>query len=158
MPRGHACKAQSSGWCCYTPTHAVCAVWSQIMDAIYEKDPNGATLAFADMMKKQIVMPAHMMDDGEHKGKTGRNLFAVSTNCKQCTSCNSPAIMSCLVQCMRSLHSKCIQAAAALVASLLPVRCRFVASFLQGPCCAAWCKFLQCLWRCYVHAGFLFCC
>lgn len=50
----------------------------QIMDAIYEKDPNGATLAFADMMKKQIVMPAHLMDDGEHKGKTGRNLFAVS--------------------------------------------------------------------------------
>jgi acyl-[acyl-carrier-protein] desaturase len=50
----------------------------QIMDAVYEKDPNGATLAFADMMKKQIVMPAHLMDDGEHHGKTGRNLFAVS--------------------------------------------------------------------------------
>lgn len=50
----------------------------QIIDAVYEKDPNGATLAFADMMKKQIVMPAHMMDDGEHKGKTGRTLFAVS--------------------------------------------------------------------------------
>jgi acyl-[acyl-carrier-protein] desaturase len=30
------------------------------------------------MMKKQIVMPAHLMDDGEHHGKTGRNLFAVS--------------------------------------------------------------------------------
>lgn len=51
----------------------------QIMDAVYEKDPNGATLAFADMMRKQIVMPAHLMDDGEHHGKTGRNLFAVST-------------------------------------------------------------------------------
>jgi hypothetical protein len=51
----------------------------QIIDAVYEKDPNGATLAFADMMKKQIVMPAHLMDDGEHHAKTGRNLFAVSS-------------------------------------------------------------------------------
>ena len=39
------------------------------------RDPNGATLAFADMMKKQIVMPAHMMDDMVHKGRTGRNIF-----------------------------------------------------------------------------------
>lgn len=52
---------------------------AQIIDAIYEQDPNGATLAFADMMKKQIVMPAHLMDDGEHETlNTGRNLFAVS--------------------------------------------------------------------------------
>lgn len=50
--------------------------YQRIMDAVYEKDPNGATLAFADMMRKQIVMPAHLMDDGEHHGKTGRNLFA----------------------------------------------------------------------------------
>eukprot|EP00882_Tetradesmus_deserticola_P000899 GHRQ01000976.1.p1 GENE.GHRQ01000976.1~~GHRQ01000976.1.p1 ORF type:complete len:396 (+),score=153.60 GHRQ01000976.1:1140-2327(+) len=50
--------------------------YQRIMDAVYEKDPNGATLAFADMIKKQIVMPAHLMDDGEHHGKTGRNLFA----------------------------------------------------------------------------------
>lgn len=27
------------------------------------------------MMKKQIVMPAHMMDDMVHKGRTGRNIF-----------------------------------------------------------------------------------
>eukprot|EP01024_Parvocaulis_polyphysoides_P046639 TRINITY_DN44016_c0_g1_i1.p4 TRINITY_DN44016_c0_g1~~TRINITY_DN44016_c0_g1_i1.p4 ORF type:complete len:119 (+),score=8.36 TRINITY_DN44016_c0_g1_i1:193-549(+) len=33
-------------------------------------------LAFADMMKKQIVMPAHLMDDCEHKDRTGRTLFA----------------------------------------------------------------------------------
>ena len=39
------------------------------------RDPNGTTLAFADMMKKQIVMPAHMMDDMVHKGRTGRNIF-----------------------------------------------------------------------------------
>ena len=39
------------------------------------RDPSGTTLAFADMMKKQIVMPAHMMDDMVHKGRTGRNIF-----------------------------------------------------------------------------------
>ncbi len=33
-------------------------------------------VAWADMMRKQIVMPAHLMDDNEHHGKTGRNLFA----------------------------------------------------------------------------------
>ena len=36
-------------------------------------------LAFADMMRKQIVMPAHLMNDLEHEklnGK-GRNLFSV---------------------------------------------------------------------------------
>ncbi len=39
------------------------------------RDPSGTALAFADMMKKQIVMPAHMMDDMVHKGRTGRNIF-----------------------------------------------------------------------------------
>ena len=48
--------------------------------------PDAATAAFAgheltmeayqDMMKKQIVMPAHLMDDGEHRARTGRDLFA----------------------------------------------------------------------------------
>lgn len=39
------------------------------------RDPDGAMLAFADMMKKQIVMPAHMMNDNVHLGRTGRNIF-----------------------------------------------------------------------------------
>ena len=39
------------------------------------RDPSGTMLAFADMMKKQIVMPAHMMDDNVHLGRTGRNIF-----------------------------------------------------------------------------------
>jgi acyl-[acyl-carrier-protein] desaturase len=34
-------------------------------------------LAFADMMRKQIVMPAHLMDDGKHGIlNAGRNLFS----------------------------------------------------------------------------------
>lgn len=51
------------------------------MDKLFELDPNGSVLGFADMMRKQIVMPAHLMDDGQHHGKTGRNLFAVSCAC-----------------------------------------------------------------------------
>ena len=37
----------------------------RIVEKLYELDPDGAMLAFADMMKKQIVMPAHLMYDGE---------------------------------------------------------------------------------------------
>jgi hypothetical protein len=46
------------------------------MDAIFQTDPSGAVLAFADMLQKQIVMPAHLMDDGRHSTlNDGRNLF-----------------------------------------------------------------------------------
>ncbi|KAL4444903.1 hypothetical protein ABPG77_003953 [Micractinium sp. CCAP 211/92] len=52
------------------------AAYTRTMDAIFKADPNGAMLAFADMMRKQIVMPAHLMDDGRHAGmNSGRNLF-----------------------------------------------------------------------------------
>jgi len=51
--------------------------YTRIVDKLFERDPDGAMLAFADMMKKQIVMPAHLMNDNEHEGKNGgRNLFA----------------------------------------------------------------------------------
>ena len=36
------------------------------------RDPSGTMIAFADMMRKQIVMPAHLMDDLEHQGRNGR--------------------------------------------------------------------------------------
>ncbi|KXZ50904.1 hypothetical protein GPECTOR_14g151 [Gonium pectorale] len=49
--------------------------YQKIMDGLFERDPDGAMLAFADMMRKQIVMPAHLMNDGEHEPRTGRNLF-----------------------------------------------------------------------------------
>ncbi|KAG1672120.1 hypothetical protein FOA52_001707 [Chlamydomonas sp. UWO 241] len=50
--------------------------YQRIMDMLFERDVNGSVVAFADMMRKQIVMPAHMMNDNEHQAKTGRNLFA----------------------------------------------------------------------------------
>ena len=36
------------------------------MVPLAQRDPDGTMLAFADMMKKQIVMPAHLMDDCQH--------------------------------------------------------------------------------------------
>jgi acyl-[acyl-carrier-protein] desaturase len=37
-------------------------------------------LAFADMMKKGIVMPAHLVDDGLHEQRNkGANLFQVDS-------------------------------------------------------------------------------
>jgi acyl-[acyl-carrier-protein] desaturase len=51
--------------------------YQRIVDKLYELDPDGSVVAFADMMRKQIVMPAHLMDDGVHGEKNvGRNLFA----------------------------------------------------------------------------------
>lgn len=49
--------------------------YQRIIDEVFVRDPDGAMLAFADMMKKQIVMPAHLMDDGEHQARAGRPLF-----------------------------------------------------------------------------------
>lgn len=52
--------------------------YQRIMDKLFELDPDGSVLAFADMMRKQIVMPAHLMDDGQHGANNGgRNLFSV---------------------------------------------------------------------------------
>jgi hypothetical protein len=42
-------------------------------------------LAFYDMMKKSIVMPAHLMDDLEHEAANGRNLFKDFSSVAQST-------------------------------------------------------------------------
>ena len=49
------------------------------------RDPNGAMISFADMMKKQIVMPAHLMSDGVHTNENGRNLFKDFSSVAQST-------------------------------------------------------------------------
>ena len=35
--------------------------YQRIIDEVLKRDTDGAVIAFADMMKKQIVMPAYMM-------------------------------------------------------------------------------------------------
>ena len=54
----------------------MCFVCVLVRVTVRRQDPNNTMLAFADMMRKQIVMPAHLMDDGKHGIlNTGRNLF-----------------------------------------------------------------------------------
>lgn len=76
--------------------------YQKIMDALFERDPSGSMLAFADMMRKQIVMPAHLMDDGVHKQRTGRNLFAdfsaVAERTGTYTAADYASIMEHLIQ------------------------------------------------------------
>lgn len=45
--------------------------YSTIVGELFNRDPDGAMLAFADMMKKGIVMPAHFLDDGWVQGGKG---------------------------------------------------------------------------------------
>lgn len=49
--------------------------YQRIVDELFKRDPDGTLLAFEKMMRRQIVMPAHYMDDMEHKGRDGRTLF-----------------------------------------------------------------------------------
>lgn len=51
--------------------------YTRIVEEFFRLDPDNAMLSFADMMRKQIVMPAHLMNDMQHTEKNpGRNLFA----------------------------------------------------------------------------------
>ena len=55
------------------------------LSGLRRRDPSGTMTAFADMMRKQIVMPAHLMDDLEHQGRTGRSLFKDFSSVAQMT-------------------------------------------------------------------------
>ncbi|CAH9133919.1 unnamed protein product [Cuscuta epithymum] len=39
--------------------------YTKIVEKLFEVDPDGTVVAFADMMKKKISMPAHLMYDGQ---------------------------------------------------------------------------------------------
>lgn len=45
-------------------------VYTNFMSHIFEQDPNGSVLAFHDLMRSQVVMPSHLMQDG-----SGPDLF-----------------------------------------------------------------------------------
>uniref|UniRef100_J7K1U5 acyl-[acyl-carrier-protein] 4-desaturase n=1 Tax=Ophrys arachnitiformis subsp. archipelagi TaxID=884019 RepID=J7K1U5_OPHAA len=40
------------------------AAYTRIVEKLFELDPDAAVIAFADMMRKKILMPAHLMFDG----------------------------------------------------------------------------------------------
>ncbi|KAK3233316.1 hypothetical protein CYMTET_56379 [Cymbomonas tetramitiformis] len=76
--------------------------YQRIVDELFLKDPEGTMIAFADMMRKQIVMPAHMMNDLEHFDKTGRPLFddfsTVAERCEVYTAKDYASIISHLIK------------------------------------------------------------
>lgn len=54
--------------------------YREFVKTIMDKDPNGMVLAFADMMKQKIVMPAHFLrESGESMGKA----FELFSECAQ---------------------------------------------------------------------------
>ncbi len=54
--------------------------YREFVNTIFGQDPNGMMLAFADMMKKKIVMPAHFLR--ESGGEIG-TAFELFSNCAQ---------------------------------------------------------------------------
>lgn len=40
--------------------------YTKIVEKLFEIDPDGTVMAFADMMRKKISMPAHLMYDGRN--------------------------------------------------------------------------------------------
>lgn len=52
------------------------AAYTAIVGEFMRHDPDGTLLAFEDMMKKGILMPAHYVDDDWHtEANHGQNLF-----------------------------------------------------------------------------------
>ncbi|XP_073275374.1 stearoyl-[acyl-carrier-protein] 9-desaturase, chloroplastic-like [Primulina huaijiensis] len=51
--------------------------YTRIVEKVFEIDPDGMVRSFADIMKKKIIMPAHMMYDGVDKNLF-RNFSAVA--------------------------------------------------------------------------------
>ena len=101
-----------------------------------KRDSDGAVLAFADMMKKQIVMPAHLMDDGEHKARTGRDLFAdfaaVADSTGTYTAEDYASIMEHLIKRWNIADANCESGEAAAAQEFLmkqPARIRKLAEF-----------------------------
>ena len=45
--------------------------YSMIVEKFFEKDPDYTMITFEDMMRKQITMPAHLMNDNQHHLKNG---------------------------------------------------------------------------------------
>ena len=60
------------------PSRLLAAAYKEIVGKLFESDPEGTLMAFSDMMKKGIVMPAHLVDDGWHAQANGgsANLFS----------------------------------------------------------------------------------
>lgn len=57
--------------------------YCKIVDKFFEDDVSNAMLSYGKMIKQQIVMPAHLMDDSEHFQREGRTLFSDFSACAE---------------------------------------------------------------------------
>lgn len=72
------------------------------MDKIFEVDPNNALMAFADMMKKKIVMPAHLLRElGQPQGLAFTHFSEVARRLNVYTSADYVAILNSLLNAWR---------------------------------------------------------
>ncbi|XP_002970496.2 stearoyl-[acyl-carrier-protein] 9-desaturase 2, chloroplastic [Selaginella moellendorffii] len=71
--------------------------YTRIVGRLFEIDPNGVMLAFQEMMKKKITMPAHLMTDGENTNLF-RDYAVIAQDCKVYTSKDYTDIMEHLIQ------------------------------------------------------------
>eukprot|EP00199_Chlamydomonas_sp_CCMP681_P002230 CAMPEP_0119103992 /NCGR_PEP_ID=MMETSP1180-20130426/2318_1 /TAXON_ID=3052 ORGANISM="Chlamydomonas cf sp, Strain CCMP681" /NCGR_SAMPLE_ID=MMETSP1180 /ASSEMBLY_ACC=CAM_ASM_000741 /LENGTH=399 /DNA_ID=CAMNT_0007088635 /DNA_START=42 /DNA_END=1241 /DNA_ORIENTATION=- len=113
--------------------------YSKIIDGVMEHDVDGAILAFADMMRKQIVMPAHLMNDGVHEAQNNRKLFhdfsAVAERTGTYTAFDYADIMDHLVNRWHVADSKVVSGDAAQAQEYLmklPNRIRKLAERAEG--------------------------
>ncbi|KAJ7542861.1 hypothetical protein O6H91_09G015400 [Diphasiastrum complanatum] len=70
--------------------------YTRIVGKLFEVDPNGAVLAFAEMMRKKITMPAHLMFDGENSSLF-KDYAAVAQRCNVYTAKDYADIMEHLI-------------------------------------------------------------
>ena len=81
------------------------------------RDPSGTMIAFYDMMKKTIVMPAHLMDDGKHV----RHASEPIANVPSCFVC--PPVVACVAYLLcASGAAQLAQHVSGLMCPVLPSR------------------------------------
>ncbi|XP_008810268.2 stearoyl-[acyl-carrier-protein] 9-desaturase, chloroplastic-like [Phoenix dactylifera] len=71
--------------------------YTKIVEKLFEIDPDGTMIAFADMMKKKISMPAHLMDDG-HDDNLFEHFSAVAQRLRVYTAKDYADILDFLVR------------------------------------------------------------
>lgn len=70
--------------------------YCRIVGKFFELDPNGAMLSFEEMMKKKIIMPAHLMHDGENESLFD-DFSSVAQRCGVYTAMDYASIMDHLI-------------------------------------------------------------
>lgn len=86
--------------------------YTNFMRHIFEQDPAGAVLAFRDILRKQVVMPAHFMDDGANPDLFG-NFSGVAQHLGVYTAIHYAEIIAHLVKCWRVEHLNSLNGEAA---------------------------------------------